>query len=330
MTLLAPTLQAFFTTALISQRAASPHTITSYRDTWRLLLDYVGAIAAKAPQAIDLSLLDADMINGFLNHLETERENTVATRNTRLAAVHSFFGFAAYQHPEHAATISRVLAIPTKRRPRRTDITWLNDTEVAALLNAPDPTTTAGRRDQAMIQIAVTTGLRASELTGVQTSDIHLGHGPHVLCHGKGRKDRITPLDRQTVAVLRNYIAKPSEADSYVFPNRTGTRMSTDALAARLALHATTAAITCPSLGDKNITPHVLRHTAAMRLLNAGFDATMIALWLGHQNIATTAIYLHADLASKQRAMDRTKPTGVKPGRYKPNDDTLLAFLQAL
>lgn len=329
MTALAPTLQAFFTTGLIGQRAASPHTIASYRDTWRLLLAHIHDTTGTPPQDLDLAQIDAAAITGFLHHLQTDRNNTVATRNIRLAAVHSFYAFAAYRHPEHADTIASVLAIPTKNRPRRTDVTWLDDTEVTALLAAPDPATTAGRRDRALIQVAVTTGLRASELTGLTRADLHLGTGAHLLCHGKGRKDRTTPLDRQTVTLLADYLRRLHPVTVILFPTRTGTRMSTDALAARLTLHTTTAATACPTLAGKNVTPHVLRHTAAMRLLNAGIDATVMALWLGHESPATTAIYLHADLNAKQKAMDRTRPTGVRAGRYKPSD-TLLAFLTGL
>lgn len=330
MTALAPTLQAFFTTGLIGQRAASPNTVASYRDTWRLLLAHVHAATGTQPQDIDLSQVDATTVSAFLLDLETVRNNTVATRNVRLAAVHSFYAFAAYRHPEHAATIASVLAIPTKKRPVRTDITWLDDHEVAALLAAPDLSTKAGRRDRAIIQVALTTGLRASELTGLTRTDIHLATGAHVRCHGKGRKDRATPLDRQTVSVLTKYTQDLDPTAKYLFPTRTGTRMSTDALAARLTLHTTTASTNCPTLASKNVTPHVLRHTTAMRLLNAGIDATVIALWLGHESTETTGIYLHADLNSKQKALDRTRPTGVRPGRYKPPNDKLLAFLTAL
>jgi site-specific recombinase XerD len=329
MTALAPTLQAFFTTGLIGQRAASPHTIASYRDTWRLLLAHIHDTTGTRPQDLDLAQIDTATVTEFLHHLETDRNNTVATRNIRLAAVHSFYAFAAHRHPEHAETIASVLAIPTKNRPRRTDITWLDDTEVTALLAASDPTTRTGRRDRALIQVAVTTGLRASELTGLTRADLHLGTGAHLRCHGKGRKDRTTPLDRQTATILTDYLRGLDPTTTILFPTRTGTRMSTDALAARLALHATTAAANCPTLAGKNVTPHVLRHTAAMRLLLAGIDATVIALWLGHESTATTAVYLHADLTTKQKALDRTRPTGVRPGRYKPTD-TLLAFLTAL
>lgn len=224
-----------------------------------------------------------------------------------------------------------MLAIPAKRRQRRTDITYLTEPEVTALLQAPDQATRAGRRDHALIQVAVTTGLRVSELTGLRLGDVHLGTGAHVLAHGKGRKDRITPLDHDTVTTLRD-LAGPADgdADAFVFTTRTGTRMSRDAVAARLTLHAKTAVATCSSLTNKTITPHVLRHTAAMRLLAAGIDSSVIALWLGHESIDTTQVYLHADLTTKENALARTTPTGTPPGRYHPPDDTLLTFLQNL
>lgn len=243
--------------------------------------------------------------------------------------MHSLFSYAAYHHPEHAATISRVLAIPAKRT-HRTDISYLSPAEVTALLQAPDRSTVAGRRDHALIQVAVTTGMRVSELTALKLTDFHLGTAPHVVCHGKGRKDRITPLDRQTVRVLRELTATALEAEAFVFPTRAGTHMSRDAVAARLALHTAAAAQACPTLTRKNVTPHVLRHTAAMRLLTAGIDTSVIALWLGHESIETTQIYLHADMKTKEDALARTKPTGAKSGRYKVVDDALLAFLQAI
>jgi len=329
MTALAPTLQAFFTTRLTSQYGASPHTVAAYRDTWRLLLGYAAQTTATAPARLDLSQLDADLINGFLASLETQRGNSITTRNARLAAVHSFLAYASRYHPEHLATIGRVLAIPPKRRPRN-EICYLTNTEVTALLAAPDQTTRAGRRDHAMFQLAVTAGLRVSELTELQVRDIHLGAGAHVLCHGKGRKNRTTPLDRQTVQVLKTFITeRPSDAEGFVFPTRTGTQMSRDGVAARLTRHTATAAMSCPSLTTKTVTPHVLRHTAAMRLLTAGIDITVIALWLGHEQIATTNIYLHADMSHKQRAINKTRPLHSRQGRYRP-PDTLLAFLEAL
>jgi len=256
MTALAPTLQAFFSTRLTSQYGASPHTVAAYRDTWRLLLGYAAQSTATAPTEPDLSQLDADLINGFLTSLQTQRHNSIATRNARLAAVHSFLAYASRYHPEHLATIGRVLAIPPKRRPRN-EICYLTDAEVTALLTAPDRTTRAGRRDHAMFQLAVTAGLRVSELTALQVRDVHLGVGAHVLCHGKGRKNRTTPLDRQTVHVLKAFTTeRPSDAEGFVFPTRTGTQISRDAVAARLKLHTATAAMSCPSLSTKTVTPH--------------------------------------------------------------------------
>jgi site-specific recombinase XerD len=329
MTALAPTLQAFFTTRLTGQLGASPHTVTAYRDTWQLLLRFIAETSGTPPQNLDLSTITADVISDFLTYLETVRGNSTTTRNARLAAIHSFFAYASYQHPEHAATISQVMAIPSKRH-HHTDLTHLAPQEVTALLAAPDPATTAGRRDHALLQLAITTGLRVSELTALTSNDVHLGPAAHVTCTGKGRKNRITPLDQQTVAVLRRYIPTLPTGASILFPTRTGTRMSRDAVAVRLTQHAQTASASCPTLANKRITPHVLRHTAAMRLLAAGIDTTVIALWLGHQSIQTTQVYLHADMKMKEAALDRTTPTGAEPGRYRPADDTLLAFLQSL
>lgn len=327
--MLAPTLQAFFTTRLTSQFGASPHTVAAYRDTWQLLLRYAADTTGTPPQALDLSALTAEVISAFLTHLEVVRGNAVTTRNARLAAVHAFFGYAAYRHPEHASTISQVMAIPAKRH-HRTDLTYLTPPEVTALLAAPDQTTRAGRRDHALIQLAVTAGLRVSELTGLTLGELHLGTAAHVVCHGKGRKNRVTPLDAQTVGVLRAYTTSLPTGADVVFPTRTGTRMSRDAVATRLAQHTATASTSCPTLTNKNVTPHTLRHTAAMRLLAAGIDSTVIAVWLGHERIDTTQVYLHADMKIKETAMDRTTPTGTQPGRYRPSDDKLLAFLQAL
>jgi site-specific recombinase XerD len=329
MTALAPTLQAFFTDRLIAQRHASPHTIRSYRDTMRLLLDFAQHRLRIPPARLDLAVLDADVIAAFLDHLEHERENTIGTRNARLAAIHSLYTFASLHHPEHAALIARVLAIPPKRHDRRI-ITHLTDSEIDALLAAPDTNTWIGRRDRAMFQLAIETGLRVSELTGLTRADTHLGTPAHVACHGKGRKDRVTPLTKPTTAILRDWLKERGglPADP-LFPTSRGTPLTRDAVARRLAAHGATAADDCPTLHDKTITPHVLRHTAAMRLLRAGVDTAVIALWLGHEQVDTTQIYLQADLAIKERALALTRPTTTKPGRYKPTD-TLIAFLEAL
>jgi integrase/recombinase XerD len=329
MTQLAPTLQAFFTTRLTSQFGASPQTVAAYRDSWRLLLTFIAEAKQIPPQRLDFAQLGADAISEFLLHLEVVRGNSVSTRNARLAAIHSFFSYAAVRHPEHADTISQIMAIPSKRH-HRSDVTYLNAIEIQALLDAPDIATKAGLRDHALLQLAVTAGLRVSELTALTPTDLHLGIGAHVVCHGKGRKQRITPLDRQTTQILRRYINTLPTGSGVLFPNREGTRMSRDAVAARLTLHATTASSRCATMTTKKITPHVLRHSAAMRLLAAGIDTSVIALWLGHQSIETTQVYLHADMKMKETALARTAPTGTKTGHYRPKTDKLLAFLQTL
>jgi site-specific recombinase XerD len=329
MSLLAPTLQAFFTDRLIGQKRASAHTIAAYRDTIRLLLAFVAEQTGTAPSDLDIDDLQAPLIGAFLDHLEHERGNKIRTRNARLAAIHSLFRYAALRHPEHAASIQRVLAIPTKRHDQAL-VTFLTDPELQALLDAPDQTSWIGRRDHALILLATQTGLRASELISLTCADLRLGTGAHVNCVGKGRKQRITPLTSQTITVMRAWAGeRDGRPDDPLFATSTGRPLTRDALEHRLAKHAATAAATCPTLATKTITPHVLRHTAAMRLLHAGVDTTVIALWLGHEQIQTTQIYLHADLAIKEKALARTTPPTAKPGRYRPTD-RILAFLDAL
>jgi integrase/recombinase XerD len=329
MSALAPTMQAFFTERLIGERRASPHTIAAYRDTLKLLLAFAAKRLRRQPCKLDIGDLDAPLIAAFLDHLEHERGNTIRTRNARLAAIHSLFRYAALRHPEHLQDIERVLAIQPKRSDRA-PVTFLNQHEIDALLGAPDRTTWTGRRDHAMLLTAIQTGLRASELTGLNCGDVHLAAGPHLSCRGKGRKQRTTPLTHTTVAVLRVWLAeRAGTANDPLFPTSRGRRLSRDGLERRLTKHVSTAARGCPSLHEKAITPHTLRHTAAMQLLQAGVDTTVIALWLGHERVDTTQIYLHADLALKERALARTKPPHAKPGRYRP-PDTLLAFLEAL
>lgn len=329
MTLLAPTLERYFTGHLMHALGASGHTIAAYRDTWRLLLEYTRRQGGASPALIELTVFDSAHIAGFIRHLEHGRGNSVSTRNARLAAIHSFFAYAACQHPEHAELIARVLAIPLKRGDR-TDINWLTENQIRALLAAPDRATRTGRRDHALILTAITTGLRVTELTGLTWDDVHLGAGAHLLCHGKGRKDRATPLSVENVAILTTWKTEQNPVGAHpVFPTRTGTRMSTDAVAQRITLHACTAAAADPSLAGKNITPHVLRHSTAMRMLHAGIDTSVIALWLGHESTETTQIYLHADLALKEKALERVRPTNTPAGRYTPGDK-LLTFLEAL
>ncbi len=329
MSSLAPTLEAFFTERLARQRQASTHTVLAYGDTFRLLLEFAHQRAGKIPSRLDLQDLDAPLIGAFLEHLEQGRGNSIRTRNARLAAIHSFFQFAAYRHPEHAALIQRVLAIPPKRFDRAI-VSFLSTSEVDALLASPDRATWIGRRDHALLLLALRTGLRLSELTQLTCQDVQLGPGAHVRCHGKGRKDRCTPLTGQTVAVLHVWLRERQGGPTDpLFPSHCGSALSPDAVQRLVTRYAAVAQRTCPSLRDKRITPHVLRHTNAMQLLQAGVDTSVIALWLGHEGVETTQIYLHADMSIKERAIARTAPPGVKPGRYCASD-SLLAFLDGL
>ena len=329
MTTLAPILQTFFTDRLMTQRQASPNTVTAYRDTFTLLLGYAFQHTGKHPAQLDLGDLDAPLIGGFLQHLETDRGNSVTTRNARLAAIHSLFRYAALRAPEHAALIARVLAIPGKRQ-HRPLMCFLTHDEIDALLAAPDRTHWTGRRDHALLLVLSQTGLRVSELTGLTIPDVHLGAGAHVYCRGKGRKDRCTPLTSQSAAILRSWLAEhDGHGNGPLFPTRRGGPLSRDAVERLLAKHTSTAAKHCPSLQTKTVTPHVLRHSAAMALLHAGVDITVIALWLGHESPTSTRVYLHADMAMKERALARTTPPDTSPGRYNA-PDTLLAFLNGL
>ncbi len=329
MSTLAPTLQAFFTERLMRQRQASPHTIAAYRDTFRLLLAFAEEKTGRAPSNLRLEDLDAPLIGAFLDHLEVDRHNSIRTRNARLAAIHALFRFSALRHPELSALIQRVLAIPEKRGERAL-VTFLNQDEIDALLAAPDRARWVGRRNHALLLTAIQTGLRVSEITALTCQDVQLRAGAHLRCHGKGRKDRVTPLTDQTVSVLRIWFAESQGAPTDpVFPGPRGKRLSRDAVAAVVSKYAAVASDRCSSLRSKKVSPHVLRHTCAMRLLQAGVDPSVIALWLGHESAETTQIYLHADLAIKERALARTAPTNTTPGRYQPSDD-LLAFLESL
>ncbi len=329
MTALAPTLEAFFTGRLINEKDASTHTIAAYRDTFRLLLSFAQQRTGAAPSKLQIEDLDTPLIAAFLDHLEHDRGNRPRTRNARLAAIHSMFRYAALKHPEHAALISRVLAIPTKRHDRAI-ISYLTKEEVNALLAAPDRSRWIGRRDHALLTVAIQTGLRVTELTSLRCQDAHRGTGAHVTTSGKGRKQRATPLTTQTVTVIRTWLQERDGApDQPLFPTSRGRPLSRDAIALLLAKHANTASHNCATLASKTVSPHVLRHTAAMNLLHAGVDSTVIALWLGHESVETTQIYLHADMAIKERALARTAPPNNAPGRYRP-PDTLLAFLEAL
>jgi site-specific recombinase XerD len=322
-------LESFFTERLQHQRQVSPHTIAAYRDAFRLLLGFAHKRLGKAPSDLLLTDLDASFVAAFLDHLEKDRANSARSRNARLAAVRSFFRFAATHEPAHAALIQRVLAIPQKRFDRKL-VTFLTRPEIDALLAAPDRTTHLGRRDYALLALDVQTGLRVSELLTLRVEDIVFGTGAHVRCRGKGRKERCTPLTRQTAAVLRAWIAetRATTAD-LIFSTRRTTPLSRDAIERLVSKYAQIAVRRCPTLARKNVTPHVLRHSTAVGLLQAGVDRAVIALWLGHESVETTQMYLDADLEMKERALARTAPARVTTSRFRPAD-SLLAFLEAL
>ena len=328
MTALSVTMQAFFTQRL-TQRDASPHTIAAYRDSFRLLLGYIYRTTGIAPCHLDFNNLGPERIGDFLEYLEAERHASVATRNARLAAIHSLFRFAQLRHPEHMNTISRVLAMPQKRS-GRAPVCFLTIAEAAALIAAPDRSRWTGRRDQALLLLAVQTGLRVSELTSLRLCDVHFGTGAHVEAMGKGRKHRSTPLTAETVAALRAWLAeRGGHPEDAVFPGPRGVQLSRDAVRHAVTRYVMIAKIVCPSLAGKRIGVHTLRHTAAMRLLEAGVDTSIIALWLGHASPTTTQVYLHAHLALKERALARTAPLNTPLGRFRP-PDALLAFLEGL
>lgn len=322
-------LATFFTDRLMQQRQASPHTIASYRDTFRLLVRYAQRELKKPPSALLLADLDTAFIGAFLTHLENQRGNSARTRNTRLAAIHSFFRYVALHEPQHAALAQRILAMPSKRYTRR-PVAFLNRDEVDALLRAPDTQTWAGRRDRTLLLVAVQTGLRASELIGLRCEDVQLGAGAHLRCHGKGRKERCTPLRKDAAQALRAWLKeRRGEPSAPVFPNRRGGAFSHDGLDYLLSKHLKTARAECVSLKKKRVTLHVLRHTVAMELLQNGVDRAVIALWLGHESVETTYIYLHADLKLKEQAMAKTTPSHLPLVRFRP-DDAVLAFLNSL
>lgn len=329
MTTVGPTLESWFTDRLGRQRQMSPRTIASYRDTLRLLLCFMQASTGTEPSRLDWDDLDESAISAFLDHLESERHNGARTRNLRLTAIRSLFRYAALRHPEHAGVIQRVLAIPTKRFDKAT-VSFLSAEEAAALINAPDLQRWEGRRDRALLVLALQAGLRVSELIGLDCGDVVLGTGGYVRCEGKGRKQRAVPLTKSAQQVLRVWITeRAGRTGDPLFPSRPGRRLSPDAIERRVAIHGDTAAKHCQSLKAKKLHPHVLRHSCAMALLQAGVDVAVIALWLGHADMRSTDAYVHADLGIKERALALTTPASVKPGRYKP-PDSVLAFLESL
>jgi site-specific recombinase XerD len=326
---IAGSLEAFFMDRLLRERHVSPHTVAAYRDTFRLLLGFVQQRLKKAPSALTVTDLDAPLIGTFLDHLERGRNNTARTRNARLAAIHSFFRYLALREPEHAAGIQRVLAMPSKRYARR-PIDFLTRAEMEALLAVPDRTAWAGRRDHALLLLALQTGLRVSELIGLRCEDVVLGPGAHVRCRGKGRKERCTPLRRDAVATVRLWLReRRGHPEDPLLPTTRGGSMSRDAVEHLLAKYTAMAQQQCSSLRKKRISPHVLRHSTAMDLLQRGIDRSVIALWLGHESVETTQMYLDADLALKEKALARTAPLPIDRTRYRP-DDRLMAFLKSL
>lgn len=329
MTSFASLLQTFFTDYLQKQRDVSAHTIAAYRDTFRLLISFARTQLKKQPTDLLLADLDAALIGAFLSYLEEERHNSVSTRNSRLAAIRSFFRFAGTKLPDQLELIQRVLAIPQKRFDKKI-ITFLNQSEVHALLATPDRTTWLGRRDYTLLLVLIQTGLRISELLNLKAKDLSLSSAPHVRCKGKGRKHRITPLTKQTITALRSWIQELNpNPENPLFPSRLKKSLSRQAAWRLVDKYAKHARAACHSLKEKSVSPHVLRHTTAVNLLQAGVDRAVIALWLGHESFETTQIYLDADLAIKEKAIAQTAPFNVKNKRFQP-PDALLRFLDSL
>ncbi len=323
-------LEAFFTDRLMRQQKASPNTIASHRDTFRLLLGFAQERLKKAPSALTVEDLDAPFVGSFLDHLEKERGNTARSRNVRLAGIHSFFQYVALEEPSYSALAQRILAMPNKRFKRR-PIEFLTRPEIEVLLAAPDQSTWGGRRDRTLLLLAIQTGLRVSELVGLRCSDIVLGAGAHVRCTGKGRKEeRCTPLRKETVVALRSWLRHRSDDSSEpLFPNARGGPLSRDGVEYLLAKHVATAVKKCPALKKKRVSAHVLRHTTAMEMLEHGVDLSVIALWLGHEKVETTQVYLHANMKLKEQALNKAEPFNGRLKRFRP-DDELLTFLKSL
>jgi site-specific recombinase XerD len=321
--------QQFFTDRLCTQLAASPNTIASYRDTFRLLLQFASERTGHPPTKLSIEQVDVNLVCDFLTHMEDKRGNSARSRNARLAAIRSFFKFVAMMEPTHLLHCQKILAMPGKRYERRV-VEFLNRAEMNALLASPDRTTWAGRRDHAILSVALQTGLRVSEITNLRRRDIATGTGAHIRCQGKGRKERCTPLRQEVIKVLDIWMKERAGLeDDPLFPTMRGTSLSRDAMERLVHKHTLTAAKSCPSLANKRVSPHVLRHSTAMELLHHGVDQSVIALWLGHESVETTQIYVHADLRLKEKALARVAAPESKLGRYRP-DDKLLAFLESL
>lgn len=323
-------IERWFTERLMRHRGASANTIASYRDTFRLLFAFAQDRLRRPPSKLSLSDLDAPFIGEFLDDIEARRSTTARTRNLRLTAIRSFFRYASFEAPTHSAHIQRVLAIPTKRCDKR-QLHFLTRDEIDSILACPDQSTWIGRRDYALLLLAVQTGLRLSELVSLDRDAVILGRGAHVRCIGKGRKERCTPLTKTAQQTLRAWLKEPRRRSATaLFPNMHGGQLSTDGVQSLLTKYVTQARVGCTSLRSKRISPHTLRHTAAMELLQAGVDCSVIALWLGHESIETTQTYLHAHLELKEAALAKLKPSERKKAKRFQPDDRLLAFLNAL
>ncbi len=321
--------QQFFTDRLCTQLAASPNTIAAYRDTFRLLLQFASEQTGKAPTQLTVEQVDLTLVSNFLTHVEKKRHNSARSRNARLAAIRSFFRFVAMKEPAHLLHCQKILAMPSKRYERRT-VEFLDRAEMNALVAAPDRLTWGGRRDHAILSVALQTGLRVSEIINLRRRDVVTGTGAHIRCEGKGRKQRCTPLRQEITKVLDVWLKERAGLDDDpLFPTIRGTKLSRDALEQLVQKHTLAASKSCPLLIGKRVSPHVLRHSTAMELLHHGVDQSVIALWLGHESVETTQIYMHADLRLKERALARITAPESKPGRYRP-DDSLLAFLEGL
>jgi site-specific recombinase XerD len=323
-------LQRFFTERLLTQQGASPHTVAGYRDTFRLLLRFAEARLRSAPSALRLEQLDAPFLEQFLDHLERDRRSSPRTRNQRLSALHGFFRYVALAEPARSLQCQRILAIPPKRF-ERGPVAFLSEDEAQALIAAPDAARWIGRRDRTLLALAVQTGLRNSEIRRLRRQDVDVGVGANVRCLGKGRKTRCTPLRPEVAAILKAWLhEQQGNPDDPVFPSaRGGLPLSADALQGLVARHTLTACRACPSLATKRVTPHTLRHGAAMALLQGGVDLSVIALWLGHESTESTEVYLHADMRLKERALKHATAAGITPRRFQA-PDRLLAFLEAL
>lgn len=326
-----PTLvQRFFLDHLGEQRAVSAQTVAAYRDTLRLLLNYAAATLRRTPSAVTLPDLDAPLLLAFLDYLEKDRGNSVRSRNARLAAIRTFLKYASHLDLASLATIERALAIPLKRFDRPM-VGFLSRAEISAILEAPDRRSWAGQRDRALFSMMYNTGARVSEMIGIRCRDIVLEGHPAVHLRGKGRKERSVPLWRPTATLIRSWcrqIGDPS-GDSILFPNRSGGRMTRSNVTQRLNLAVVTAGRKNPGLLDRPVTPHTVRHTTAMHLLQSGVDITVIALWLGHEDTATTHRYVEADLAMKEQALMKLQSSTAAPGRFRATDN-LMSFLQSL